>query len=307
MNIRSFVVGMAAILAASHVAHAQPAPSGPPTYEKKGDVKDVKDVEEVVWTAKGEAGVVATTGNSRTTVATISGNATRKDEDNKLEINLTGTYARATTRTATDLNADGFISEDELSDTTAVSAKNANAKLRYDRYLDPLDSLYVAALAGIDQPAGKDFAGGGQIGYSRSLYATEGHQILGEIAYDLTYVSLSAGDSATIHSARLFAGYTGKIGETALEASGEALVNGTTVTYGMREAGFAEATRLTGIVGVTTALSTKISVAASFTAKYDRFPAPLAKIGPLPFAPGFEPPAESLDTITKLTLIVKFL
>ena len=49
------------------------------------------------------------------------------------------------------------------------------------------------------------------------------------------------------------------------------------------------------------------SLSASFAVRFDNFPAPLAKVGDLPFAPGFEPAADRLDTTTKITLIVKIL
>jgi uncharacterized protein DUF481 len=293
--------GVVALLAAS------PA-SAQPTFEKKGSAEDVKDVKDVDWTAKGELSLVEATGNARTTAIAASANAIRKDKENKLELTFAATYARATTRTAVDANMDGAIEATELDTATATSAENAQTKLRYDRYFSPLDAGYVTALGGADQPAGKDFFGSGQIGYSRGLYKNPCHEVLGEVGYDLTYVRLAAGSSTTIHSARLFAGYKGKLEEdAALEASVEALLNGTHVTYGMREAGALEATRVTATIGVTAGLSTKISLGASFTAKYENFPAPLAKIGGIPFAAGFEPPADKLDTTTKVSLVVKFL
>ena len=283
------------------VAYAQP------TFEKKGNAEDVKDVKEVVWTAKGEAGLVASTGNARSTTISGGANGVRKDKDNKVELTIVGNYARASTRTAADANGDGAIDKSELGEATATSAENASAKLRYDRYLTPLDALFVAALAGLDKPAGKDFIGGFQVGYSRGLYKDKCNEVLGEVGYDLSYAKLTAGSSSTIHSGRLFVGYKGQIKkETALDGSVEALINGNKITYGSREASLGKATRVTGTAGVTTALSTKLSLNASFTVKYDNFPAPLAKIG-LPFAAGFEPAAEKVDTLTKITLIVKFL
>jgi len=293
----------AALVLAGTLAHAQP-----PVFEKKGDTKDVKDIQKVVWSAKGEAGLVASTGNSRTTTLTASANALRKDLDNKLELTLLGTYARATTLTAVDANGDGFIDATELGETTATAAENISLKLRYDRYLTPVNALYVAALAAIDKPAGKDFQGGAQIGYSRGLYKDRCQELLGEVGYDFTYINVAAGASVTIHSARLFVGHKAKIrSATTFEGSIEALLNGTHVTYGMREAGALEATRLNATAGIVTALSTKLSLNASFTAKYEAFPAPLAKIGGVPFAAGFEPPAEKLDTLTKISLIFQFL
>jgi putative salt-induced outer membrane protein YdiY len=295
------------IVALGLVASPRALAEADPKFEmgKQGDVKDVKDVE---WTATGEAGLVATTGNSQTTTIAAGANVTRKDKDNKFEGVLAGTFARATTRVATDANGDGVIGEDELSSVTATSAENAALKLRYDRYLTELDSLYVAALGAVDRPAGKQFQGGGQVGYSRSLYKSEDHQALAELGYDLSYLRLTAGESTTIHSLRAFVGYKGKLkAETALEAALEGLFNANTVTFGDRKASAFQDTRLNGMVGITTSLSSKLSLSASFTAKFDNFPAPLAKIGDLPFAPGFEPLSDKLDTVTKVSLIIKFL
>lgn len=298
-SIRTATVAAIALVSSTAIAQ--------PTYEK-GKADDVKDVKAVEWTAKGEASLMTSTGNSRTTTASVGANATRKDKDNKFDAAFVAAYARATTRTATDTNGNGAIDAGELSTTKATSAKNMALKLRYDRYLSTLDALYVAALGAIDQPAGKEFQGGGQIGYSRGLYKSDCHEVLAEVGYDLSYLRLSAGSSATIHSGRAFVGYKGKLKEdTSLEASAEGLFNGNRVTFGAREAGAFGATRLNGMVGVTTALSTKLSLTASFTAKYDNFPAPLDKVGALPFAAGFAPSADKLDTVTKVSLIVKFL
>jgi hypothetical protein len=312
MKLRLPVAVTLAALCAPAFADDPPPPTY--TYGKKDDVKDVKDV---TWAAKGELGLVATTGNSRTTTISAGANVVRKDKDNKLELTLAATYARATTRIVSDTNGNGVIDAGELTEQEATSAENAGGKLRYDRYLTGTDALYAAALAGIDVPAGKDFIGGGQGGYSRSLWrctatTTEGkeevrQEILGEVGYDLSYIKLSAGSSTTIHSGRAFVGYKGKLKDTSIEASVEALFNINGVDYGMRHANAFADTRLNGILGFTTALSSKLSLAASFNMKYENFPAPLAKIGNLPFADDFVPVAEKLDTITKLSLIFKFL
>jgi hypothetical protein len=300
---RVALVALVALPWVPQTARAQPDPK----FEmgKRDDVKGIKDVE---WTAKGEAGAVATTGNSRTTTLTGGANVTRKGIDTKLDAQLTATFARATTRTATDDDGDGSISAGELSSSTATSAESAAGKLRFDRYFSDLDSVYVAVLGAVDRPAGKQFQGGGQAGYSRSLYKTEQHQALVELGYDLSYLRLTAGDSTTIHSLRAFAGYKGKLtAETVVESSLEALFNANTLTFGNRQASPFEDTRLNGSIAVTTSLSSKLSLSASFLARFDNFPAPLAKIGSLPFSAGFEPASDKLDTTTRLALIIKFL
>jgi hypothetical protein len=299
-----FVRPLLVLLVLASPAVAQPAD---PKFEK-GKQEDVKDVKDVTWTAKGEAGLVATSGNSKTTTFTVGASAVRKDKDNKFEATVAAAYAHATTRVATDLNGDGVIEPNELSTVTATSANNGQLKLRYDRYFTATDAAYVTAIAGYDRPAGKDFQGGGQAGYSRNVFHADGHDVLAEVGYDVSFIALSAGSSTTIHSGRLFAGYKAKVNkETALEASVEALANLNGITYGMRHASAFDDTRINALASATTSLSTRLSLSASFTAKFDNFPAPLAKIGDLPFAPGFEPSAEKLDTILKVSLIVKLL
>jgi hypothetical protein len=309
------------LVIAAVVMSSAPAWADDPTYTY-GKADDVKDVKAVTWVAKGELGLVETTGNSKSTTVSAGANALRKDADNKLELTLVATYARATTRIVNDANGNGVIDDGELTSSTNTAAENAQAKLRYDRYLTTLDALYATAIAGVDVPAGKDFIGEGQGGYSRSLYhvtettkdkdgkdKTEVLQdVLAELGYDISYISLSAGSSSTIHSGRAFLGYKGKVNkDTVLEASVEGLFNFNSVTYGMRETGAFGDTRLNGLISFTTSLSTKLSLAASFAVKFDNFPAPLAKIGDLAFATDFAPAADKTDTITKLSLIFKFL
>ena len=286
---------------------AAPAVADDPTYTygKKDDVKDVKDV---TWTGNVSAGLVSTTGNSQTTTATGGANVTRKDADNKLDASILFTYAHATTRIVNDANGNGVIDPGEVSDQTATAASNVAGKLRYDRYLTDLNSLYIAALGLIDHPAGKAFQGGGQIGYSRSLYKTEHAEATAEIGYDLSYLKVLDDGSTTIHSGRVFVGYKGKaMHDSVIEASLEGLFNLNSIALGMRSAGAFGDTRLNGVVGVTTNLSKRISLAISFNAKFDDFPAPIAKVGNLSFAPDYVLVADKLDTITKATLIVTFL
>jgi putative salt-induced outer membrane protein len=299
-------VGIAAG-AVALVAAASAASADAPAFVN-GKPEDVKDVKDVDWTAKGEAGLVESTGNSETTTVTVGLNATRKDKDNKLDMSLAGTFARATIHTATDANANGVIDPGELSSSTATSAENAIAKVRFDRYLTPLDALYVTGTAATDRPAGKDFVGGGQGGYSRGLYKTDAQEVLAELGYDLSYLRLADDTSTTIHSLRAFVGYKGKLNtQASLDVSLEALFNANSVTIGVREASAFEDTRLNGNIGITASLSSKLSLNAAFTAKFDNVPAPLAKVGDLPFAMGYVPVAEKLDTTTKVSLIVKFL
>jgi hypothetical protein len=262
---------LALLLVAPAVRADDTAPNPAYTYGKKDDVKDVKDV---TWTGNVSA----------------------------------GTYARATTRIVDDLNGNMMIDPGEVTEQTATSANNVAGKLRYDRYLTNLNSVYIAALGLVDHPSGKAFQGGGQIGYSRSLYKTDRAEATAELGYDLSYLKVLDDGSTTIHSGRAFVGYKGKaLNDSVIEASVEGLFNFNTITLGMRQAAAFKDTRVNAIVGVTTSLTKRISFALSFNAKYDQFPAPIAKIGNLTFAPDYVLVADKLDTITKATLIITFL
>lgn len=291
------------VAATASLAHAQPDPKF--AFGKADDVKDVKDV---AWAAKAEAGVIVTSGNSRSTTVTGSASAERKDKDNKLAVQVTGNYARATTRLVTDTNGNMLIDAGELTESTATSARNAAAQARYDRFLSEKNSLYATALAAIDTPAGKDFQGGGQVGYSRGLLATAKHEVLAEVGYDLSYLNLTAGGSTTIHAARAFAGYKGKLSTaTALEGSLEGLFNLNSLAIAGQTAKAFGATRVNAAAALTTSLSTKVSLSVSFAAKFNQFRTPLGPIGGVPFAPGVSQLNDRLDTISKVSLIVKFL
>ncbi len=120
-----------------------------------GKAEEVEKVEVVDWTAVAEAGLVVTTGNSETTTATGTAKASRLDKWNKLALELGFAYARSSVLFVSDDNLDGAISEDEIDETESTTAKSWNAKIRYDRFLTAHNSLYVAALAAADEPAGE--------------------------------------------------------------------------------------------------------------------------------------------------------
>src|SRR5689334_386021 len=75
-----------------------------------GKVEEVKDVE---WKASAQAGLILTTGNSRSTSLSASLAASRKAGDNKLSIDAGGAYARSRIFIADDANMNGTIGEDE--------------------------------------------------------------------------------------------------------------------------------------------------------------------------------------------------
>ncbi len=271
-------------------------------YGKAEELKDVKGVE---WNASAELGVVFTTGNSETTTITGGAKFARKAGDNKVSGEVSGAFAQTGARVIDDQNGNGLIdNESEIRTETTTSSENLTGKLRYDRFLTTYNSLFIAALASTDEPAGKELVFGGQAGYSRQIYKSEQHELVGEIGVDYSREKLISGDPLSIFSARGFVGYKGALtATTALDASAEVLMNLNSLDTATGEAGVGEDTRVNGKVGITSKLSASLSFNTSIDVKFDNRPAPL-KIDML--AAGFTPESSKWDTIMKLALIYSF-
>lgn len=278
-----------------------------------GDSKDLKDVEKAEWKASAQVGLLMTTGNSQTATGSGALDLSRKEGNNKLAVDVKGTYARSTVIIAVDGNGDGVVQENEISRSEVTSAKSYETKARYDRFFTDHDSAFLSARAGADFPAGKDLLLGAQVGYARQLYKSERHALAGEAGYDFSYERYVASgtEPLNIHSARLFLGYKGTLNKaTGVFADVEALFNlnsETSPTPGAEDIGAFEDMRIHAKTGLTTQIFGDLSFRFSFAVQYDRAPAPAPLIGGLPYAPGFVPLADTLDTTTELALVVSFL
>lgn len=299
--IAGMIAGAFALMVQANGAVAQPAP----------EFKFAKPAEElpkeVEWKASAEGGLIVTTGNSQARTVAGAFKGSRIAGKDKFEFTAAGAYARSSIFVAVDGNVDGAISADEIQRPSTTSTKAWEAKGRYDRFLTKSNSLYLAALVSGDTPAGKEFVGGGQFGYSRRIFKNDKHELVSEVGYDFSYENLVAGNGVSIHSARLFAGYMGKLtDDTGVSASAEALLNVNELSTPVGEVSPLEDTRLVGKTELTTKLVKNISFSFAFQAKYDNAPAPRAPFG-IPYEMGFLPLSDKLDTITKATLIVNFL
>jgi hypothetical protein len=299
------------IMIAAVLVTATPAFADDPkfVYGKADDVKDVK--KDVEWNAAAEGGIVFTTGNSETTTLSAAFRASRKTKDNKFALEGSVTYAKSSLRVINDLNGNGLIDgPDEITTVDSITAETFASKARYDRYLDKADSLYVAALASRDVPAGKDRVLGGQLGYSRQLRKTSFSESLAEIGYDYSNEKLVAGDTTnSIHSIRAFLGYKNKLSEGVdLETSIEALTNLnsenlTTAAGRDNYGGPFRDTRVNFHLQISAKIGKNLAFASTLDAHYDNRPAPLVvKL----LAPGFVPESTKLDTIMKASIIYSF-
>jgi hypothetical protein len=294
------VFGALALVIAPVIAGADPKFE----FAKAEEVEKVKDVE---WVAAAEIGLVFTTGNSDTTTISAGVKASRKTGKNKLALEGSVTYAKSSIRSLRDLDGDMLIGSDaEIVSVSSVTAETLAAKLRYDRFLTKSNSLFVAALASRDVPAGKDAVVGAQLGYSRQLHKSKTAEAVAEIGYDFSREDLVTGDPVEIHSARAFVGMKAEMtAGTTLDAALEGLTNLNHEDLATRAAGadIGRDTRLNAKVAIAAKISKDLSFTTSFEVKFDNRPGPLAlKL----LAPGFVPEATKLDTIMKASLIYSF-
>ena len=302
--IRGFVVaGIAGVV----LPRAAVAQDDKPEFEY-GDRKELEEVGGVAWTAQAQGSVIHTSGNSQTTTVSGAANASRKAGDNKFQAEASAAYASAEILTANDANGNGTIDDgSEIVRREETTSQAWSVTARYDRFFVGKNSVFVAGLVSADEPAGKELVGGGQLGYSRLLLDREGHQLSAEAGYDFSYESYVAGDSVSIHSGRVFVGYTGEFTEgTSGAASVEALTNANELDTPTGDVDRFEDLRVGGKVSVTTELFEDINFRAGFTARYDNAPAPRPTLA-IPYADGFVPEADELDTRTEMTLIIDLL
>jgi hypothetical protein len=305
---------LALTLAAPSLAAAQD-PALPKFQFEKPPEKTVD------WKVQAKGGFLLTSGNSQSRNGTLSVTGSRQAGSDK--ISLDGAVAYGRSNILVPLldpitgNVVGFGRQPE------TTTNEWRAKGRYDRFLTPNNSLYLLGQLGADRIAGKELAGGGQIGYSRQLVKNEQQTIVAELGYDFAFERYIQTpdrtlDPVTIHSARVFAGELFKLSsDTGITASFEALFNLNTEKAanasdpnGPNEVKAFKDTRLIGKAGLTTTLWKDLSFGFGFTLRYDQNPAPR----PLPasakgamYAPDFHPFAEQVDTLTEATLIFTFL
>lgn len=296
------LVGIAALLALAlpSVAQADEPSFSYAKYEEK---------KVVEWKTSVSAGLVLTTGNANQLSFSAAGMASRHDGKNKLQLDVSGAYARSTNLSATDVNNNGTIDDaSEIKSTTNTSTALWNVKLRYDRFFSANNIGYIAGFAWGNEPAGKKVVGGAQAGYSRQLYKNDMHLLVGEVGYDFSFVRPVTGDDYLLHSLRLYLGYNLSVSkDTAFLFDVEYLGNFNRFDspYGGTIGPFKDS-RVLGRAALTTRIWKKLSFRLAFTARFDDVPSPLPKLN-LPFAAGFIPAAEKLDTITDASLVISFL
>jgi hypothetical protein len=285
----------------------------------------------VEWKVQSKGGFIMTSGNSQATNVTVGVNGSRKEGNNKLELEGVVAYGRSKNLVAT-ADSTGAIQSVDRQEVT--STNNWATKGRYDRFLTENNVAYASTQWAGDKIAGKTLFGGGQVGYSRQLRKDKWNLVLAELGYDFSYERYvqQTGkiiDPVTIHSARILVGETLSLtSATGLTASVEALFNLNHETKALNASDGSTGvdafhdTRINGKVGISTNLFKKLSLGVSFTIKYDQNPAPrpvpsvvVAPVGTtIPAGTIISYPAsyfswefaEKVDTLTEVTLLYSF-
>lgn len=259
-------------------------------YADQKAKEELAAAKEIEWKALAQAGILLATGNAPLRSLTGGVSAFRKANQNKFQIEASATLVNAYVVIG--------VTDGEAVRERQVLSRALAARGRYDRFLTDHDTLYATAGYLKDDPAGKRHVTGGQLGYSRLVLTGAPGELVAEVGYDFSYEIPLEGAGSDIHSARVFAGYTRKLGaETSLDAAAEGLFN---VAETSAEIGAFEDIRLFGKVGVTTKLLADISLRVGFEARFDTAPATLVFMT-LPYE------AEKLDTKADASIIVNFL
>lgn len=181
---------------------------------------------------------------------------------------------------------------DDMRDELVDTVRNLRTKARYDFFLTPMDSLFLAAAYRWDTFAGLDARVQGQVGYMRSLFKEENHRLWAELGYDLTYDNYDPdplpnpdvpgefldGDQV-VHSARGFLGYDNKL---------NAVLTFTTGVEGLLNVEDTKDFRLAWDNALRSAIAGSFQLELKFSLQLDTKPVP---------------GAEKLDTATTLNLI----
>jgi hypothetical protein len=301
----------AAVLLLGAPAFAQSTPSF--QFEKAPEKPVEKPVE---WKVQSKGSLLLTSGNSRTTGATMSLSGSRQSGDNKLAFEGAVAYGRSRVLVPVLDTAGDVTGFAKRTDTTT---NEWHTRGRYDRFLTANNAVYGLAQIAADQVAGKRLFGGGQVGYSRQLWKGERDTLVAELGYDFSYESYVEQpdkqlDPVAIHSARAFVGnLLALTPQTGIATSVEALFNLNKESKALdAESGATgvdafKDTRATAKATLTTTLYKNLSFGFGFTARFDENPALRPPGSGLKYATGVLVFSQKWDTLTEATLIFTFL
>jgi putative salt-induced outer membrane protein len=228
-------------------------------------VKPVQDKEKDKDTteAKISAGGLFTAGNTQSRAITSGATFRLRRGDNQLSIVGAGNYASARPQGET---------------ATKRTVQNVQGKARYDRFLTPVVALFGSASARNDRFQGLDLRLNLDPGVALYVVDEKTRQLWTEMGYDyqhdirnpaalqtarLTDPTLAATEDR--HSCRAFVGYNDTLNSNVSMTTGLELLQAVVRT---------ENRRINWDIALNAAVAGKLSVATTFTLRYDHHPLP---------------------------------
>ncbi len=227
------------------------------------------------------AGAQFASGNSRSVAMTGAGNFRARRASNQLTMAVAGNYARSAVEPGEDME---------------TAAANLQGNTRYDRFLAGGLAAFLSLSARNDRFQGLDLRLNVDPGLAYYFIDQASQQLRGEAGYDFQYdfrhgetlrdarlegIDLERTESR--HSMRLFAGYQNSLSEAVSFQTGLEYLQGLQET---------EYWRLNWDVGLSSSINDALSLAATFSLRYDHEP-----------LPGIE----ELDTVTALSLVYRLM
>jgi hypothetical protein len=256
------------------------------------------------WKASAQVGLHVSGGNAQAFQVTASGAVARRWTSDRLALEALGAFTRSRVDVAVDTNGTAGIGPTEVRRIVQTTAKAWTLGARYDRFLAARQSLYGAATAGGDEPAGKRLLAGVQVGYSREVLRSGPHAIVAELGYDLSHQDYVASPRAlTLQSVRAFAGYElAPAPVFALRAGLELLSNLAAETSPTGRVPAFEHARISGRLEVNVKAIGFASVGVRTRVRYDSNPAPRPPPPGAAWEAGYVPLADRLDATGELVL-----
>lgn len=230
-------------------------------FEKTTKPADSKEATEL----KVSAGGIMATGNSRSLALTGASALRLRRAENQYSADLAGNYGRSAAAPA---------------DPMRTTVENIQGRIRYDRFLSPQWSLFVAESARKDRFEGLALRMNFDPGVAYYVFDVEKHRLWAELGYDFQYdirdeaaiqAALAATPPSTIsktqarHSVRTFVGYENDLNEAVRFHTGLEYLQAIVDTTNWR---------LNWDMGLTSSISTNFSLAATFSLRYDHNPLP---------------------------------
>jgi putative salt-induced outer membrane protein YdiY len=267
-----------AVVLPTTVTQAQP-PDAPAVHEEKAPaLEKAPEEDETVWTIN--AGGVLNTGNTRSWMLTTGSRLRIVRGPHAFGAEALFNYGRA------DMPDDAEGYRD--------TARNLNARARYDFFFRPKDAVFAGTVLRWDRFAGLDPRAQAQAGYLRNLHKDEAHRVWVEVGYDFTFdrfyprpvlddMGMELDGTRTIHSARGFFGYDGRINDKV------AFLTGLELLVSVIDP---RVTRVNWENTLTTTLVGRLATELKFMLRFDNVPAP---------------GREQTDTLTQLSLVYTLL